>query len=210
MTVYSKQSYNDQDNGRILKASRKQQYIMCTVPIAFLNNELKAELGMKKKKEKAQGPDGSWIQGIQDVPGQDSEVWRGVASIIPEMVNDTQWADEEPWVKWQLWNGDELGPGNAGGMQIRSILDVNDASLDMNVFDKLMEGKHKGILINNFDDSMSIENANNLFHFGQNNSTDKSCLDNNYNNYHDEFAYPFNKRIKLKHELEAAQENKPV
>jgi hypothetical protein len=38
MTVYSKHSYEDQDERRILKAARKQQYIM------FLNNELKAEL----------------------------------------------------------------------------------------------------------------------------------------------------------------------
>jgi hypothetical protein len=40
--------------------------------------------------------------------------------------------------------------------------------------------------------------------------TDKSCLDNNYNNDHDELAYPFSKRIKLKHEPEEAQENNPV
>jgi hypothetical protein len=51
MTVYSKQSYEDQDDGHILKAARKQQYIMCPAPIAFLNDELKAELGMKSKKE---------------------------------------------------------------------------------------------------------------------------------------------------------------
>jgi hypothetical protein len=49
-----------------------------------------------------------------------------------------------------------------------------------------------------------------FFHFGQNNSTDNSCLDNNYDNYYDEIAYPFSLRIKLKHEPEAAQENKPV
>jgi hypothetical protein len=55
-----------------------------------------------------------------------------------------------------------------------------------------------------------INNTNNLFHFGQNNMTDKSCLDNNYNNNYDEIAYPFSIRIKLKHEPEAAQENKPV
>jgi hypothetical protein len=54
MTVYSKQSYEDQDDGRILKAARKQQYIMFTAPIAFLNDELKAELGMKSKKEEEQ------------------------------------------------------------------------------------------------------------------------------------------------------------
>jgi hypothetical protein len=46
MTVYSKQNYEDQDDGRILKAARKQQYIMFPDPIAFLNDELKAELGI--------------------------------------------------------------------------------------------------------------------------------------------------------------------
>jgi hypothetical protein len=51
MTVYSKNSYDYQDDGRILKASRKQQYIMFPAPIVFLNDKLKAELGMKTKKE---------------------------------------------------------------------------------------------------------------------------------------------------------------
>jgi hypothetical protein len=51
MTVFSKQHYEDQDDGRILKAARKQQYIMFPAPIAFPNDELKAELGMKMKKE---------------------------------------------------------------------------------------------------------------------------------------------------------------
>jgi hypothetical protein len=51
MTVYSKQSYEDQDDGQILKAARKQQHIMFPDPIASLNDELKAELGMKSKKE---------------------------------------------------------------------------------------------------------------------------------------------------------------
>jgi hypothetical protein len=52
MMVYSKQSYDDQDDGRILKAAWKQQYLMFTAPIAFLNDELKAELGMKANKAK--------------------------------------------------------------------------------------------------------------------------------------------------------------
>jgi hypothetical protein len=51
MTVYSKKSYEDQDDGQILKVTWKQQYIMFSSPIAFLNDELKAELGMKSKKE---------------------------------------------------------------------------------------------------------------------------------------------------------------
>jgi hypothetical protein len=42
MTVYNKQSYEDQDDGRILNEARKQQYIMFPAAIAFLNDELKA------------------------------------------------------------------------------------------------------------------------------------------------------------------------
>jgi hypothetical protein len=57
MTVFSKHNYEDQDEGRILKAARKQQYIMFPAPIAFLNEELKAELGMKKNKEEEETDD---------------------------------------------------------------------------------------------------------------------------------------------------------
>jgi hypothetical protein len=46
MTIYSKQSYDDQDDGRILKVS-----IMFPAPIAFINDELKAEPGMKANKD---------------------------------------------------------------------------------------------------------------------------------------------------------------
>jgi hypothetical protein len=51
MTVHSKINYDDQDDGRILKAARKQQYILFPAPIGFLNDELKAELGMKTNKD---------------------------------------------------------------------------------------------------------------------------------------------------------------
>jgi hypothetical protein len=57
MTIFSKQNYEDQDDGRILKAASKQQYIMFPAPIAFLNDELKAELGMKMKKEEEETDD---------------------------------------------------------------------------------------------------------------------------------------------------------
>jgi hypothetical protein len=51
MTVFSKQNYEDQDDGHILKAARKQQYIIFPASIDFLNDKLKVELGMKSKKE---------------------------------------------------------------------------------------------------------------------------------------------------------------
>jgi hypothetical protein len=44
MTVFSRKTYEDQDEGHIMKAARQQQYIMFSTPIAFLNDELKAEL----------------------------------------------------------------------------------------------------------------------------------------------------------------------
>jgi hypothetical protein len=51
MTVFSKQNY-EEDDGRIMKAARKQQYVMFPSPISLLDDELKAELGKKAKKEK--------------------------------------------------------------------------------------------------------------------------------------------------------------
>jgi hypothetical protein len=51
MTVFSKQNYEDQNNGCIFKAAREKQYIMFPATFPSLNDELKAELGMKTKKE---------------------------------------------------------------------------------------------------------------------------------------------------------------
>jgi hypothetical protein len=51
MKVFIKPNYEDQDEGCIMNAGRKQHYIMCSAPIYFLNDELKAELGMKSMKE---------------------------------------------------------------------------------------------------------------------------------------------------------------
>jgi hypothetical protein len=51
LTVHSKINYYDQDDGRILKAARKQQYTIFPARISFLNDELKAELGMNIKKD---------------------------------------------------------------------------------------------------------------------------------------------------------------
>jgi hypothetical protein len=89
-------------------------------------------------------------------------------------------------------------------------MEVDDESLDMNGFEKLMEGKHAEIVSNGDDDLKSINDSNIFSYSEQNNMTDKTCLGNNNNYYYDELAYPFNKRIKLKHEPEEDQENIPV
>jgi hypothetical protein len=86
----------------------------------------------------------------------------------------------------------------------------DDELLDMNVFEKIMEGKHTKIVNKSYDDLKSINGTNTFAYSKQNKMTDKSCEDNNYDNDYDELSYHFSKRIKLKHEPEKAQENNPV
>jgi hypothetical protein len=58
----------------------------------------------------------------------------------------------------------------------------------MNVFEKLMEGKHTKIVTKSYDDLKSINDTNTFAYSKQNNMTDQSCEDNNYNNDYDELA----------------------
>jgi hypothetical protein len=88
--------------------------------------------------------------------------------------------------------------------------DGDDDSLDMNVFEKLMEGKHTKIVNKSNDDLISINDTDTFDYSMQDKMTIKYCEDNNNNYYYDKLAYPFSKRIKLKHELEKAQENVPL
>jgi hypothetical protein len=80
----------------------------------------------------------------------------------------------------------------------------------MTVFEKLMEGKHTKIVNKSNDDLKSINDTDTFDYSMQDKMTNKYCEDNNYNNDYDELDYPFSKRIKLKHELEEAQENVQV
>jgi hypothetical protein len=50
MTVYSKVSYDDQGDGRILKRCKEASIHYFSAPIVFFNDELKAKLSMKTKK----------------------------------------------------------------------------------------------------------------------------------------------------------------
>jgi hypothetical protein len=86
----------------------------------------------------------------------------------------------------------------------------HDDSLDMNAFEKLMEGKHTKIVNKSNDDLTSINGTNTFDYYIEDKITNKSCEANNYNDDYDKLAYLFSKRIKLKHEPEEAQENMPV
>jgi hypothetical protein len=63
MTVFSKQNYEDQDHGRIMKASRKQHYIMFPDP----------ELGMKSKKEEEDADDAKFCSLKVPIDHEDKE-----------------------------------------------------------------------------------------------------------------------------------------
>jgi hypothetical protein len=73
-----------------------------------------------------------------------------------------------------------------------------------------MEGKQTKIVKKINDYSKSINDTEPLDYYIQDRMNNKYCEDKTYNNNYDELAYPFSKRIKLKHEPEKAQENVPV
>jgi hypothetical protein len=94
--------------------------------------------------------------------------------------------------------------------QEKTSTEGDDDSLEMNVFEKLMEGKHTNITNKSNDDLISINDTDTFDYYMQDKITHKDCEHNNYNNDYEELAYPFSKRIKLTHEPEKAQENVPV
>jgi hypothetical protein len=73
-----------------------------------------------------------------------------------------------------------------------------------------MEGKKPMFVNEHNDDLISINDTNTFDYSMQNKNTHESIKNNNYIDDYDELAYPFRKRIKLKHEPEKAQENVPV
>jgi hypothetical protein len=78
----------------------------------------------------------------------------------------------------------------------------DDDSLDMNVFEKLMEGKQPMFANESNDDLISSNDTNTCDYSMQNKCTHGSIKHNNYSDDYDELAYPFSKIIKLKHEPE--------
>jgi hypothetical protein len=69
----------------------------------------------------------------------------------------------------------------------------DDHSLDMNVFEKLMEGKQPMFVNEINDDLISINDTNTCDYYMQNKNTHGSIKHNNYNDDYDELAYPFSK-----------------
>jgi hypothetical protein len=80
-----------------LKAARKQQYIIFPAPIAFLNDELKAELGMKTKKEEEETDDAKFcpLKVPMDHEDKDSKTY-----VVK--VKKYDFGTPEEFLKWRL------------------------------------------------------------------------------------------------------------
>jgi hypothetical protein len=72
--------------------------------------------------------------------------------------------------------------------QAKKKAEGDDDSLDMNVFEKLMEGKHTNIVNKSNDDLQSINDTDTLDYYMQDKITHKYCEDNSHNNTYDELA----------------------
>jgi hypothetical protein len=123
MTVFSKQNYEDQDEGRIMKAARKQQYIMFPTPIAFLNDELKAELGMKSKKEKEDDAYDEFCSLKVPIDHEDKE-----SKTYMVKVKTYDSGPPEEFLKWRL-TLDEQVNNNGYGENYGNIMNLAQAIL---------------------------------------------------------------------------------
>jgi hypothetical protein len=74
--------------------------------------------------------------------------------------------------------------------QAKKNTEVDDDSLDMNVLEKLMEGKHTNNVNKSNDDLISIHDTDTFDNSMQDKITHTICEHNNYNNDYDELAYP--------------------
>jgi hypothetical protein len=94
--------------------------------------------------------------------------------------------------------------------QVKHNAEGDDDSLDMNVFESLMEGNQPMCVTKSNDDLIIINDTYTFDYSMQDKITHEISEHNNYNNDYYELAYPFSKIIKLKHEPKKAQENVPV
>jgi hypothetical protein len=123
MMVFSKQNYEDQDEGRIIKAARKQQYIMFPAPISFLNDELKAELGMKSKKEKEDDADDEFCSLKVPIDHEDKK-----SKTYMVKVNKYDSGPPEEFLKWRLILNEQV-KNNWYGKNYDNVMNLAQAML---------------------------------------------------------------------------------
>jgi hypothetical protein len=123
MTVFSKQNYEDQDDGRILKAARKQQYIMFSVTISFLNDKLKAELGMKTNTEEEESDHAKFCSLKVQIDHEDKETKTYMVKI-----KTYDYGTPEEFLKWHLILNEQVNNNGYNG-NYDSIMSLAQAML---------------------------------------------------------------------------------
>jgi hypothetical protein len=123
MTFFSKQNYEDQDDGHIMKAARKQQYIMFPAPISFLSDELIAELGMKSKKEKEDDADDEFCSLKVPIDHEDKE-----SKNYTVKVKRYDSGSPEEFLKWRLILAEQV-KNNGYGENHDNIMNLAQAML---------------------------------------------------------------------------------
>jgi hypothetical protein len=123
MTDFSKQNYEDQDKGRILKAERKQKYSLFPAPISFLNEELKAELGMKSKKEEEDADDAKFCSLKVPIYHEDKE-----SKTYMVKVKKYDSGTSEEFLKWRLTLNEQV-KNNGYNSNYDNIMNLEQALL---------------------------------------------------------------------------------
>jgi hypothetical protein len=106
-----------------MKAAKKQQYIMFPSPIYFLNDELKAELGMKSKKEKEDDADDEFFSLKVPIYYEDKE-----SKTYMVKVKKYDSGTPEEFLKWRLILNEQV-KNNGYGENYDNVMNLAQAML---------------------------------------------------------------------------------
>jgi hypothetical protein len=121
MTVFSKDNY--EDDGRIMKGAWNQQYIMFPAPISFLDDELKAELGMKAKKENEEEMSDNYCSLKVPIDHTDKE-----SKTYTVKVKRYDSGPPEEFLKWRLISAEQVN-NNGYGDNADNSMNLDQAML---------------------------------------------------------------------------------
>jgi hypothetical protein len=106
-----------------MKEARKQENTMFPAPLAFLNNELKAELGMKSKKEKEDDADDEFCSLKVPIDHEDKE-----SKTYMVKVKQYDSGTPEKFLKWRLILAEQV-KNNGYGENHDNIMNLAQAML---------------------------------------------------------------------------------
>jgi hypothetical protein len=133
MTVFSKENY--EDDGRIMKAARNQQYIMFPAPISFLYDELKAELGTKAKKEKEEETSDNYCSLNVPIDHTDKE-----SKTYTVKVKRYDSGPPEEFLKWRLILAEQV-KNNGYGDNADNSMNLAQAMLEGRILEAFLDEK---------------------------------------------------------------------